>query len=137
MGRINLKIKNKTDESIVCRKILCSDIRGLDVGDQLSINDEKSYTVDTNDKVFCLWEGMITSTQYQLAMTCPKSSRNSAAGYGSAGLQFYSRGGTPANFTFHIGKKDMADWDNGDEYKGNAPEFGICSKENLTPDQPQ
>lgn len=127
--RINLNIKNTVnpDESIVCRKILCQNIDGLDVGTVLAAGETGKYTASTNDRVFCMWEGLISGTEYQMAMTCPKSSSNSAAGYGSAGLQKYSRSGTPANFTFHVGTKDLADWDNGDSYEGNAPDFGDCS----------
>jgi hypothetical protein len=125
--RLNLKIINKSNEAIICRKILCQDIGGLDVGDQLTVGGGGSYQISTNDRVFCSWQGMISGTEYQLAMICPKSSSNSAAGYGSAGLQEYSGSGTPVTITFHIGNKDLADWDNGDKYTGCAPDFGDCS----------
>lgn len=127
--RINLTITNSVSpaETIVCRKILCQNIENLNVGTQLKPGDSGHYTVSTNDRVYCLWQGLVSGTEYQLAMTCPKSSHNSAAGYGSAGLQTYSRTGTPVSFTFEVGTKDLADWDNGNSYEGNAPTFGDCS----------
>ena len=127
--RIKLAVTNSVNpkESIVCRKILCQNIDGLDVGTVLASGATGKYTASTNDRIFSEWEGLVSGTKYQMAMTCPKSSTNSAAGYGSAGLQTYEKHGTPVSFTFNVGTKDKADWGHGDEYEGDAPDFGDCS----------
>ena len=125
--RVSLTITNGTKEKVQCKHILCQDIDGMDVGDTLEAGATKTYTVSTNDRVFCDWVGMETGDVFKMGMTCPKSSHNSAAGYGNSGLQTYSRTGTPVSFTFNLGHKCLADWDNGDEYTGAEPTYGDCS----------
>lgn len=124
--RINLRITNKTNERIKCAHILCKDIDTLDVGTVIEPNASDMYHATTSDRVFCEFTGLESGTSYKLAMTCPKSSRNSACGYGSAGLQHYERGGTPVTFTFNIGTKDLADWENGDVYDGEEVTYKDC-----------
>lgn len=125
--RIDLTIRNASDETIICRKMLCRDIDGLNVGDKLTPNQESSYTATTNERIYCLWQGMISGTEYQLAMWNPShDNATRAAGYGSAGLQPYKNHGTPVDITFKIGSKDLADWGHDNKYTGEAPEFGDC-----------
>lgn len=126
-NRITVYIKNMSDEVIQCKHILCGDIQGLDVGDKLNPSQVMVYHATSNDRIFSDWSGLESGDVYKIAMTCPKSSHNSAAGYGNGGLQHYSRTGTPVTFRFNLGNKDLADWDNGDEYHGEAPEYGDCS----------
>ena len=127
MSRITLYIKNMSEEVVQCKHILCNDIKGLDVGDKLNPGSTGRYTIDTNDRVFTDWASLESGDVYKLAMTCPKSSHNSACGYGSSGLQHYERTGTPVTFYFHLGNKDLADWNNGDKFVGDSAKYGDCS----------
>ncbi len=56
--------------------------------------------------------------QFHLSFTCPKSSHNSAEGSPHAGLQSYSRGGTPVTFTYNVGSPNLACWDSGNSNDG-------------------
>ncbi len=126
-ARIHLEILNSSTEAIICRNILCQSVDGLNIGWTVQPQQSGAFSSRTNDRVFVLFQGLTSGTEYQLAMTCPKSSPNSAAGYGSGGLQTYDRSGTPVTFRFCIGSNDMADWGHGDEYTGDSPDFGNCS----------
>ncbi|TXL13469.1 hypothetical protein BMR04_14310, partial [Methylococcaceae bacterium HT3] len=124
--RITLNIQNTTKERIKCAHIVCKDIDTLDVGNIIEPGEKKTFYASTNDRVFCDFRGMESGTEYRLAMTCPHSSHNSACGYGSSGLQHYTRTDL-AVFTFNIGTKDLADWNHGDEYEGDEIDYGDCS----------
>ena len=123
--RITLHVYNTTKERLRCGQILCKDFDTLQVGEIVEPGATKTYYAKTNDRVFCDFVGMESGTLYRLAMTCPRSSSNSACGYGSAGLQPYTRTGY-AEFKFDIGHKDLADWNHGNSYEGDTVEYGDC-----------
>jgi len=90
--------------------------------------ETKKFEIPTNDRVFCEFATMDYSAVYRMAMTCPKSSHNSAAGYARSGLRPYSRTGTPVYFEFLLGQPSYADWNHGDENHEDAPDYGDCSR---------
>ena len=108
----------------------------------IGIGEEVTTYVKSNDRAFMNWVHMSSGTHkvnktYKIAVTCPMSSPNSATGYGTSGLQSYSKTGSPVTFRFHLGTKDKADWgaENStelsrwtkDHNKGEAVKYGDCS----------
>jgi hypothetical protein len=92
-----------------------------------------TFTNDTNDRVYVTWVDA-NGTSYEMGMTCPKSSSNSAAGYtggnlGDPGLQVYEKSGTPCTFTYKIGTPSQASWDNpsGPVNQEQNPDYGTLS----------
>jgi len=127
--RVNITIVNTTKEKedVRCTDICCSSISGLEVGDVIQAGDKINITSGTNNRIFFKFIAEQTKDVFQIGCTCPKSSQNSACGYGNSGLQCYSRSGTPVSFTFHLGKTNKADWDNGCDLDGDCPRYGDCS----------
>ena len=131
--RVHMSVKNTTKEDVVCINISGNGrIPGLyaptTVGDKGSILESgKTFTADiiTNDRMYVAFQGVKSGKIYKMAMTCPKSSSNSASGYGTAGLQKYESHGTPVSFSFRLGEKDQADWDNSTKYKGKFPKYTV------------
>jgi len=126
--RINLTVENKTDLEVKCTDISCKTFSGLSVGDTIAPGKSFKCTSDTNDRIFCEWaQESPGSGNWQLAMTCPKSSDNSACGSNKAGLHTYNRSGTPVSFTFSLSEENRADWNHGDENHGECITYGDCS----------
>ena len=105
----------------------------------LGINEKLTTYVKSNDRAFMEWMHIKSGTHkikdtYKIAVTCPKSSTNSATGYGKSGLQPYSMFGSPVTFRFHLGTNDKADWKDENStvwsrgnYKGDTVKYGDCS----------
>jgi hypothetical protein len=113
---------------VICADIACQPVDGLAVGQSIAAGVMQTFTASTNDRIFCRFVNSNGSV-YELAMTCPKSSHNSAGGIlGLEGLQPYSRTGTPVNFTFSLGNPNQADWDNGSTTNPNNSlvTYGDC-----------
>jgi len=126
--RLNVKIVNNTTpkEPIQCKKILCESVEGLKINDIIQPDKSLEFTSTSNDRIFCEFVGLDEKV-YEMAFTSPRSSTNSACGFVHSGLQCYAKHDTPVSFVFHVGAKNLADWDNGCEYKGVEIEFGSCS----------
>ncbi|OIR25733.1 hypothetical protein [Bathymodiolus thermophilus thioautotrophic gill symbiont] len=127
--RVNITIVNTTKEKEIvrCTDIRCSGVSGLEVGDLIQSGDKISVTSTSNNRIFFEFEGAQTKYLFQIGCTCPKSSNNSACGYGNSGLQCYQDTGTPVSFVFHLGKTNKADWDNKCQLDGSCPDYGACS----------
>ena len=132
--RIYLTITNTTSIPLTCASIVCEEIPGMSPapeagarGTMLEPGETKHFEIPTNNRVFCEFDSLDGKIAYRMAMTCPKSSHNSAAGYARSGLQTYSRTGTPVHFTFLLGEANRADWDHGDSNHEDCPEYGDCS----------
>lgn len=132
-NRINFLVLNtSTTNDLMCTVISCEGVEGLSVGDKIGPSEQKTYQVFSNNRVFVSWiedTGTGYSLIHQMAMTCPKSSSNSACGITKlAGLQAYEKHGTPVDFVFFVGTPNLADWDNGMGGDGSGnPTFGDCS----------
>ena len=124
-NRINVTIKNATSQDLKCTNLSCATLDGLSVGDVIIEGKSKSYTASSNDRIFVQFTGD-NSVVYNLAMTCPELSDNSATGFGNGGLQQYSGSGTPANFIFRLGEGDKACWSSGKSVSF-GPRYGDCS----------
>ena len=126
--RVKLIVKNKTGLTVKCTDVRCEKFSDLKVGTTIAAGGENTFLTDTNDRIFCTFtEEAPGAGSWQLSMTCPKSSTNSACGSFNAGLQHYDKHGTPAVFTFILGEANLADWDNGSVNKGKTINYGDCS----------
>jgi hypothetical protein len=123
-NRITLIINNTTSIPVTCGDIACQAIPGMSVGTTIPAGQTSTYFITTNDRVFCRFvstDGQV----YELGMTCPKNSHNSAEGcLGNEGLAAYEREGTPVTFMYNLGGPNLADWDNG---KTSAPNNKIVA----------
>lgn len=129
MGQeVKLTIVNNTGTTVTCTDIRCEKFEDLNVGDQLASGFSATYIALTNDRVFCTFaQNPPGSGSWQLAMTNPEMTDNSACGSLNAGLQPYSPSGTPAQFTFILGQPNEADWDNPSVNKNKTITYGDCS----------
>ena len=113
--RVKLVVKNNTGVVVECTNIHYERFENLSEGHTIAPGGENEYTTETSDRIFCTFtEQSPGAGSWQLAMTCPISSRNSACGSYNAGLQPYERRGTPVTFTFILGQPNEADWNHGD-----------------------
>ena len=131
--RIHLTITNTTSLDLNCGSIPCESIPGMHASPETGVpgtiikaGETARFEIPTNNRVFCEFATMDYTVVYRMAMTCPKSSHNSAAGYARSGLQTYSRTGTPVEFTFLLGQPNRADWNHGDGNYEEYPGFGDC-----------
>jgi hypothetical protein len=111
--RITLTVDN-TQNAVA---VTCADIRGpipgMYVGLTIKGGTSRAFLIETNDRVFCRFVDT-NEKVYELGMTCPKGSDNSAEGcLGTEGLQTYLEDGTPVDFTFQLGGPNLADWNHG------------------------
>ncbi len=131
--RVNLVVKNNTNAEVTCTNISCGTFTNLAVGATIAAGGTGSYTSSSNDRLFIRWEptekGVVhVFGMHEMAMTCPKSSNNSACGITQfAGLQTYEEHGTPVDFTFILGTPNLADWDDGSANNGEVVVYGSCS----------
>ncbi|AYQ56842.1 hypothetical protein MS2017_1140 [Bathymodiolus thermophilus thioautotrophic gill symbiont] len=127
--RVKVKIINNThrDEVVICTNVRCEKLSGLKAGDKIQPGKTIECVSSSNDRIFFEFRGEDSGDAFMMGCTCPKSSHNSACGYGNSGLQCYSRTGTPVSFEFHLGSPDLADWNNGCEYKAEHPAYAKCS----------
>lgn len=126
--RVKLTIINNTGTVVKCTDVACETFTNLEAGSTVTNNGKSIFTSETNDRLFCTFEQEAPGKGvWQLAMTCPKSSHNSACGSLNAGLQAYAKTGTPAEFTFNLGEANQADWDHGDSNEGDTIPYGACS----------
>ena len=127
--RVILIIVNNTGHAVTCTDIRCGAFSNLNVGDTLANGATGTYTSDTHDKSFVTWAMAPGPGAWEMGMICPQFSHNSAYGSAKAGLQHYSRTGTPATFTYHLGQDNQADWSSGNSYcPTNGLNYGGCSK---------
>ena len=127
-NRINLKIINNTGTTVRCSDTSCEAFTNLSVGTTVANKGQDTFNSDTNDRIFCTFQQEAPGKgKWQLAMTCPEMSDNSACGSLDAGLQHYSPSGSPATFTFILGEPNLADWENPTENKGETISYGDCS----------
>lgn len=124
--RVFCSITNKTAENIKFVRALCKGLDGLGPDSIIVPGQSITYTAETNDRIMVTFEGTQSGTSYNLAMTCPKLSDNSASGFGNGGLQHYEEEGTPANFNFHLGEGDQASWSSGNSISYGVT-WGECS----------
>ncbi|MCU7850079.1 MAG: pentapeptide repeat-containing protein [Candidatus Thiodiazotropha sp. (ex Lucinoma kastoroae)] len=109
--------------SIVCPAGVQSD---MNIGDTIDKDGTKTFYSPSHDRMFFKLKSVISGIELKFAVTAPQSSKNSATGYGSGGLEKYNPHDN-ATFTFHPGDKDKADWDNPDAYTGSTPpDYGDC-----------
>ena len=128
MARIVLIVTNNYDLDVECTDIKCQKFDDLKVGTVIPAGGVGIFESSTNDRVFCTFEQVRPGAGFwQLGMTCPKSSSNSAQGSFRAGLQKYRRRGTPVTFEYVLGQPNRADWDNGRQDKGENVPYGHCS----------
>ena len=112
MPRVTVRIVNSSNQRLRCTDVTpAGAFSNLFVGDTIAANGSSTYTSDDNDRIFATFtedSGGIGS--WQLAMTCPKMSDNSACGSYNSGLQEYGTSGS-ASFEFDLGTPNQADWD--------------------------
>lgn len=111
--RITLNINNKTSLPVICADISCEPIPAMYVGMTIPAGRTQTFSITTNNRVFCRFVSQ-DETVYELGMTSPKSSSNSAEGcLGNEGLQTYAPHADPVTFTYDLGSLNLADWNNG------------------------
>lgn len=126
-SRVILNLVNNTNGDVTCTDISCETWNNLEVGQVVKSGSSISFNADTNDRLFLTWKNKEAGAVFYMAMTCPKSSTNSACGYDTlSGLQTYKKHGTPATFTFNLGEINNADWDNGDSNHNINVSYGSC-----------
>lgn len=134
--RVNVKLTNTLENPIICRGVLCQGLQNPKTGALWADGDviEPGALVgmlsESNDRIFAQFESQIkgvnTGIMFQIAMTVPGSSCNSAAGYfGNEGLQKYNDD-TPATFIFNIGEKNLASWSDCNGLGTDPPAYGDC-----------
>ncbi len=123
--RITLTIDNSQNSApVTCADIACQPIAGMYVGLTIKAGKQQVFLISTNDRVFCRFVDS-NENVYELGMTCPKSSSNSAEGcLGKEGLQAYEDSGTPAAFTYILGGPNLADWN---DPSTSTPNNGIVA----------
>lgn len=125
--RVTLTVVNKSGTTLKCTNVGCESFDNLKVGDTIAAGGKNTFTSSTNDRIFATFEEDGPGIgAWQLAMTCPELSDNSACGSFNAGLQHYSESGH-GNFTFNLGSPNLADWDSGSSNEGNVISYGDCS----------
>lgn len=131
--RVKLVINNKLSIDLTCASISGPTFDNLAVGQVAKAGQSITFTNETNDRVYVTWKDA-NGMQYQMGMTCPQSSSNSAAGYtttgfGDPGLQKYAESGTPCVFTYNIGTPTQASWGNpqGPANQSQNPKYGELS----------
>jgi hypothetical protein len=126
MTRLTVTIQNPYNTPLKCVDIPCAKFTNLFVGDTIEPAGQRTYSSDSNDRVFVTFQNSFGGS-WQLAMTSPKSSSNSACGITpSSGLQPYEEHGTPVAFTYILGQGNLADWKNGDKNTGAVVTYGDC-----------
>lgn len=129
--RVILIVENPYDVPVTCTHSndVCSNSAwdNLPVGTVIAANSQQTFTSQSNNRLFCEWTNKYGAI-FQMAMTCPKASSNSACGISAnAGLQEYAEHGTPVQFTYILGQQNQADWDSGTVNNGNTIPWGDCS----------
>ncbi len=128
MSRVNVTVVNNSGLNVKCTNIGCETFTKLSVGDTVAAGGQNTFSSDTNDRIFATFTEVAPGDgSWELSMTCPRSSSNSACGSLNAGLQTYEESGTPANFKFILGTPNLADWDSGSSNGGNVITYGDCS----------
>lgn len=129
--RVEFIVVNNTGLAVQCVNTCCEgfDVPGftLSVGTTIQNGQRGTFRSATNDRIFATFTEVGGAGAWQMAMTSPKSSRNSACGSLMAGLQIYSRTGTPTTFTFIPGQPNQADWNHGDKDDGDVVRYCDCS----------
>ena len=126
--RVNVTVINNSGLTVKCTNTSCESFTNLSVGDTIAAGGKNTFSTDTNNRIFATFaEESPGIGAWQLAMTCPELSDNSACGSFNAGLQTYEEDGTPANFTFILGTPNKADWDSGSSNNGDVISYGDCS----------
>ncbi|HVG08640.1 MAG TPA: lipase family protein [Thermoanaerobaculia bacterium] len=129
--RVELVVNNNTGGTIECTDTSCElfDVPGfqLGIGATIPNGETGTYRSTTNNRIFATFAPAGSgSPVWQMGMTCPKASHNSADGNSNAGLQTYSRTGTPVTFTYNPGQPNQADWNHGNENEGDTVTYGDC-----------
>ena len=128
-ARVKLIITNTTGATLTCTDIGCEafDVTPLNVGDTIPPGGTGTYASSTNDRIFCTWKSSVGGGVFQMGMTTPKSSSNSAYGSFYAGLQNYQGSGTPCTFTYVPGTPNEADWNDPNQDNGTTVAYCDCS----------
>jgi len=127
-SRVILNLINNTSGDVICTDISCKTWNNLKVGQVVKSGSTLSFNSDTNDRLFLTWQNKAAGAVFYMAMTCPKSSTNSACGYDTlSGLQTYQEHGTPGTFTFKLGDSNHADWKSGSSNNNHFVKYGDCS----------
>ena len=137
VSRVTMIVKNPFNSPVTCMSIPCATFNPPQDGDQsgavmlqvgtvIPANGTGIFVSQSNNRLFCLWTNSYGG-YWQMAMTCPKSSPNSACGLTpTAGLQGYSGSGTPTSFTFILGNANLADWGDPAVNKGDVIPWAEC-----------
>lgn len=128
--RVELVVVNTTNAPLQCTNTCCEgfDVPGfeLSIGTQVQPGQSATFRSETHNRLFATFQPLGGSSAWEMAMTCPRGSHNSACGNPGAGLQTYSRSGTPATFRFIPGQANKADWNHGDRDDGDVVKYGNC-----------
>jgi hypothetical protein len=129
--RVSVTIHNPYDKKVRCSlsNSVCPNGQwdNMDEGTEIEKGQSRTFTSSSNNRLFCEWTNEYGAI-WQMAMTCPVGSSNSACGISkNAGLQKYLESGTPAQYTYLLGQPNDADWKSGSENNGNVIPFGQCS----------
>lgn len=123
--RVILIINNPFDTVVTCTNVSCEKFDDLSVGTVIPAKGSGTYTSPTSDRIFVTWESP-TGGYWRMGMTVPKSSSNSACGYGNEGLQHYNDD-VPCKFIYDLGQPNQASWDNPTGPGDGNPSYGDCS----------
>jgi hypothetical protein len=129
--RVSVTIHNPYDKKARCSlsNSVCPNGQwdNMDEGTEIEKGQSRTFTSSSNNRLFCEWTNEYGAI-WQMAMTCPIGSNNSACGISkNSGLQTYLETGTPAQFTYILGKQNDADWNHGSENDGDVIKWGACS----------
>lgn len=122
-NRVHLRVLNATNGEVKCTDIRGGSFENLKVGDVIASRDMGVYASADNSRIYCKFEAESLGSKiyWELGMTNPKMSGNAAQGSDNAGLQPY---GSDGNFTYVLGFKNAADWENRSEDKGVRVDYG-------------
>lgn len=130
--RVRVTIHNPYDKKVRCSlsNSVCPNGQwdDMDEGTEIEKNSSRTFTSSSNNRLFCEWTNDEYGAIFEMAMTCPIGSSNSACGISkNSGLQTYQESGTPAQFIYILGNPNQADWQSGSQNDGNTIPFGQCS----------
>ncbi len=125
--RVTLIVENSTGQTVKCTDTRCASFDNLNSTTTIPDGEKGTYTSESSDRLFCTFEQEDGNGVWEMGMTCPKSSHNSAQGSAQAGLQTYDQEGTPVTFTYKLGEENEADWDHGNKNDGDHVAYGDCS----------
>ncbi len=119
---------NKTNKTLIVKKLKCCSFENLSVGDQLAPNACNDYYSNAPGRIFVWFSDAEKTQHYAIGATCPVFSSNSATGFGNGGLRPYKSSGGMFEVMWGLGEGDRADWSHSNTFTGDFPNIDYCGE---------